>query len=238
MYQTRRAEMPVVVKNLLIINVLLFVFTQLGEARGLDLTHWLGLHYFEADSFALHQLITYMFMHGGLMHLFSNMFGLYMFGRILEQVWGAKRFLIYYMVTGIGAGFVQELVWYFEFHESLQAGFAYIEQLKVVNELGASDQLTYLMSHLDRYVTVGASGSLFGILLAFGMLFPNTELMLLFFPIPIKAKYFVVLYGVYELYAGVSRFEGDSIAHFAHLGGMIFGFILLRYWRVKRDRFY
>ncbi len=237
MFNNSHNNLPPVVKNLLIINVLFYLLSEAFNLKGIDLNQWLGLHYQQAPAFHIYQLVTYMFMHANFMHLFSNMFGLFMFGRILEQVWGPKRFLNYYLITGMGAGLVQMIVWHFQFDTAVLADLNNIET-SLLSEVAKASKVSELNTYLNRIITIGASGSIFGILLAFGMLFPNTELMLLFFPVPIKAKYFVVLYGLYELYAGVANFSGDNIAHFAHLGGMIFGLILILYWKKQRDRFY
>ena len=187
---------PTVTKNLLIINVLMFLGTVVAQSYGIDLNQYLGLHFFLAGDFNAAQLITYMFMHGGFTHLFFNMFAVWMFGRILEQVWGPKRFLFYYLVCGIGAGLIQELVQYIHYETVL-------------------------------------SGSVYAILLGFGMLFPNQPMFIFPLPFPIKAKYFVIGYALIELYSGFANNPGDNVAHFAHLGGMIFGFILIMYWRKK-----
>lgn len=226
------SNIPPVVLNLIIINCLCLFATIVFQSRGINLNSLLGLHYFTASAFNPAQLITYMFMHGGWQHLFFNMFSLYMFGRTLEQVWGSKRFLIYYMVTGIGAGLVQEAVWWYQIqnmlsHDTIQIGQYAIERSDFL--------INYLPQYLNSYfLTVGASGAVFGLLLAFGMLFPNASLYMMFIPVPIKAKYFVIGYGVLELFLGVGSFNGDNIAHFAHLGGMIFGFILIKIWK-KQD---
>lgn len=240
-------NLPPVVKNLLIINGLFFLATILLKGQGIDLSDYLGLHYWKSEGFMPHQLVTYMFMHSSrdFTHVLFNMFAVYMFGRMLENVWGAKRFLIFYMVTGIGAGLIQMLV-------------AYIRLMPIVAEIppegmnlvmtegyGALiegknfvDPLLAQANALINSVTVGASGAVFGILLAFGMLFPNTELMLLFPPIPIKAKWFVLGYGAIELYSGFANNPNDNVAHFAHLGGMLFGFILIKMWQKDRGTFY
>lgn len=215
------SSIPVVTRNLIIINVLFWLASIVLANKGIDLTRYLGLHFFSSDQFLPHQLITYMFMHATLDmqgnivfgHVFFNMFAVFMFGRTLETVWGAKRYLIYYMFTGIGAGLVQELVWYIQI-----------------------DPMYY-----NYVVTVGASGAVFGILLAFGVLFPNSQLFIIPFPFPIKAKYFVIGYGVLELFMGVANFSGDNVAHFAHLGGLLFGLILILYWKRQNKsngRFY
>lgn len=185
------------------------------------LVQWMGLHAFGAEQFNIAQLITYMFLHdpSSFAHVFFNMFSVYMFGRTLEQVWGSQRFLFYYITTGIGAGLIQELTWYIEFGG----------QISQISEAYGWEQASLALNSL---VTIGASGAVFGILLAFGMLFPNVPLYLMFIPIPIKAKWFVLGYGLIELFLGVSA-TSDGIAHFAHLGGMLFGLLLILYWRKK-----
>lgn len=216
-------SIPVVTKNLIIINLLFWLASLVLPRVGIDLVDLLGLHFPGVKDFYPFQLVTYMFMHDtrSFAHILFNMFGVYMFGRVLENVWGPKRFLTFYLVTGIGAGIVQELVWLY----SIQS-FA-----------GANGvTLSYLVANdptLNYLVTIGASGAVFGILLAFAMLFPNVPLYLMFIPIPIKAKYFVIGYGLIELFMGVGSFGGDSVAHFAHLGGMLFGYFLVRYWKKK-----
>ena len=227
------SSIPPVTLNLLIINALFllasFVFIQTGLFP--DFNQYLGLHYFKSEQFNALQLISYMFVHADISHLFFNMFSLFMFGRTLEQVWGAKRFLTYYLVTGIGAGLVQELVWWYQISEFLSQEVIQFNNLAFSQSLFASRQLEMFY---NSYLTVGASGAVFGILLAFGMIFPNARMFLLFFPYPIKAKYLMIGYGVLELFMGVSNFQGDNVAHFAHLGGMIFGYILIRLWK-KQD---
>jgi membrane associated rhomboid family serine protease len=205
------SNIPVVTQNLIIINVLCFFAQVLLEQRGIELTQYGGLNFFLSDHFMPYQLITYMFLHGSMMHLFFNMFAVFMFGRTIELVWGPKRFLFYYLVTGIGAGLVQEAVWSFYLWDYL-----------------SDPQISQAMM-----VTIGASGAVFGILLAFGMLFPNVELIMIPIPIPIKAKWFVIGYGVIELISGVANFSGDPVAHFAHLGGLLFGIIIILYWKKK-----
>ena len=220
-------RIPVVTKNLIIINVLVWVASLVLPRVGVDLTSWLGLHFPGAKDFYAFQFVTYMFMHDthSFAHVFFNMFAVYMFGRVLEQVWGPKRFLIFYMVTGIGAGLVQELTWMYDLRSVIAA------PQELINIGGG--QILEKPDFYNLFVTVGASGAVFGILLAFGMLFPNVPLYLLFVPIPIKAKYFVIFYGLAELTLGVANFSGDSVAHFAHLGGMLFGFFMIQYWRKK-----
>ena len=241
----RFAGIPLVVKNLLIINILALLASFAFESSmGININRTLGLFYFESESFRPFQIVTHMFMHGGLTHLFFNMFALWMFGRVLESVWGGKRFFIYYFITGLGAAALHTFVNFIE----VQSIMAYLtpEQIEMVKAEGAglwANQLNYPdegMAALNRALnipTVGASGAVFGVLLAFGMLFPNTQLMLLIPPIPIKAKYFVIIYGVIELYLGLTK-PGSNIAHFAHLGGMLFGFLLIKYWNRKSKKFY
>jgi len=238
--------MPPVVKNLILVNVLFYIATIVLKQSGVDLYPILGLHFPLSEKFGLHQVFTYMFMHStpGFGHIFFNMFALFMFGRVLESVWGPKRFLLFYLVTGIGAAVIQMLVTYVEYEVVLSKMAP--DQIAYVKEVGPqiwsegknfSDALAGKMNAILNTPTVGASGAVFGILLGFGMLFPNTELMLLFPPIPIKAKYFVMGYGALELFFGVSGIQG-SVAHFAHLGGMLFGYFMIQYWKKHSNRFY
>lgn len=215
--------MPPVTKNLIIINVLFFLGTIVAERYGIDLNDILGLHFFLADKFNPAQLFTYMFMHGGWSHLFFNMFAVWMFGRVLEQVWGPKRFLFYYILCGVGAGLVQEIV-QFVHYETVLAAY---------DSVNTGTRIIPMADYLNLMVTVGASGAVYAILLAFGMLFPNQQLFIIPFPFPIKAKYFVIGYAILELYLGLSNNANDNVAHFAHLGGMIFGFFLIMHWKKK-----
>jgi membrane associated rhomboid family serine protease len=218
--------------------------TYVLEMRGIDLANILGLHHVLSPEFRPYQLVTHMFMHGGFMHLLFNMFALWMFGRVLESVWGPKRFFIYYFVTGLGAAVFYSFVNYIEFIYFTSKMLP--ETVQMVMTQGAdilaqgknfSEPLAGKLNLLLNTPTVGASGAVFGILLGFGMLFPNTELMLLFPPIPIKAKYFVAGYGAIELFSGIAN-TGSNIAHFAHLGGMLFGFIMIKYWNSRTKNFY
>ena len=240
------SSIPVVTKNLIIINVLFWAASAVLPKFGIDIQAFLGLHYIGSDKFLPSQLITYMFMHDptSFGHVFFNMFGVFMFGRILEQLWGPKRFLIYYMVTGIGAGIIQELTWYIDIRPFLEAINNYSptgDNSVLSSYLNIQQGIAYSAGTLfqakemvlNSMLTVGASGAVFGILLGFGMLFPNAPLFLMFIPIPIKAKYMVIGYGLIELITGVANFSGDKVAHFAHLGGMLFGFFLIRYWKKK-----
>ena len=215
--------MPVVTKNLIIINILLFFGGIVAAKYGINLDQYLGLHFFLADDFNLAQLFTYMFMHGGFTHIFFNMFALFMFGRILEQVWGPRRFLFYYIVCGVGAGLIQELVQYIH----------YSMELSAYDSVNIGGMIMPMAQYLNLMITVGASGAIYAILLAFGMLFPNQSLFIFPLPMPIKAKYFVIGYAALELFLGISNNASDNVAHLAHLGGMLFGFILIMYWRKK-----
>lgn len=215
-------QMPPVTKNLLIINVLFFLGTLAAESNGVDLSDWLGLHFALASHFHAYQLFTYMFMHGGWQHLFFNMFALWMFGRIIEQSLGARRFLFYYLTCGLGAGLMQELVQGIEFFYYGYAGFENVS-------LGAGSVMP-MAEYLNRWCTVGASGCVYGILLAFGMMYPNERMFIFPLPVPIRAKFFVMGYAVIELLSALGN-RGDGVAHMAHLGGMLFGLLLLLYWR-------
>ena len=263
-------NLPPVVKNLLIINTLMLLATWMLEQVGVNLKQILGLYFFESEHFRLFQYVTHMFMHANITHLFFNMFALFMFGRVLESVWGAKRFLIYYMLTGLGAAALHTFVLWLDYSSMMKAFTAFsntptpeLFSSIIKDVLGQPkswvyefadkwadnpDSVAYINQGIEiansairesiNVPTVGASGAVFGILLAFGMLFPNTELMLIFPPIPIKAKYFVIGYGAIELYLGFQQNAGDNVAHFAHLGGMLFGFILIKYWNKNSNRFY
>lgn len=235
--------LPTVVKNLLIINGLFFL-AQIGiqHSMRLDLTDYLGIYYIGSENFQPYQFITYMFMHGGFGHLFFNMFALWMFGYALENIWGPKRFLTYYLVTGVGAAVIQIIVTHIQI-SSASAGLSSTE-LKEYMTQGAQylrEGKNYVVPALAKLnllyniPTVGASGAVFGILLAFGMTFPNTYIYV-YFAFPIKAKYFVIIYGALELLFGVANRAGDNVAHFAHLGGMIFGYFLIRYWNSKLNK--
>ena len=214
-------NIPSITKNLLIINVLAFFATWVFEKQGLDLTATFGLHFFMAKDFSFYQLVTYLFMHGSFMHLFFNMFAVWMFGTVMERVWGPKRFLIYYLVCGIGAGIIQEGVQYINYaHENLAAyDFVMTSSGRITTE-----------AYLNLWTTVGASGAVYAILLAFGMTFPNERMFIIPFPFPIKAKWLIGGYIVIEVWSALNT-PGDGIAHMAHLGGMLFGFLLIRYWR-------
>jgi membrane associated rhomboid family serine protease len=278
MYQEYRPSkfqiLPPVVKNLLIINGIMFLASKVLYLKfDIDLSDTLGLHYPLSERFNTFQLISHLFMHGSFGHIFLNMLVLWMFGNVLENLWGSKRFLIFYFVTGLGAAAVHLLFMSFEVMNMREAielyatspnivdfktliskyeqyGYASAEMInRVYSEFHAHpgsgaiqqesvDAAWQLLKNKMDVATVGASGAVYGVLLAFGMLFPNTLIYLYFF-IPVKAKYVVILAGFMELYLGFENSADDNVAHFAHLGGMLFGFILLKFWnKHNRNRFY
>jgi membrane associated rhomboid family serine protease len=237
--------LPPVVKNLLIINGLVFLAKiSLENVLRTDINSIFGLYYIDSDLFRPYQIITYMFCHGNFTHLFFNMFAFWMFGNNVENYWGPKRFVIYYFATGIGAAVLHQLVQFIEIQpiiaqlKSIGMNHQSITEMLVTGEydpnLLSSVSREKLISLYGTYniPTVGASGSVYGILLAFGMLFPNA-LIYLYFAIPVKAKWLVIGYGALELWSGLSATPADNVAHFAHLGGMIFGFILIKIWKKK-----
>lgn len=271
-------SLPVVTKNIIIINVIMFIATTLAERRGVDLTALLGLHYYQAPDFKPHQFVTYIFMHGSFTHILFNMLGVYIFGQVLERLWGPKRYLTFYILTGFGAALAQYIVIHVgsqEFlssiasvqknltQESFEALFTspdfshkvspdfiseyniFVRQYNLALEQGSPRALSlasqflidYRNQYLNSQVIIGASGSLFGLLGAFGMLFPN-QLLYLYFFIPIKAKWLVIGYGLLELFAGWRNDPLDNVAHFAHIGGLIVGVILVLIWRRDRNHFY
>ena len=214
-------NIPVVTKNLLIINILVFIATYVVRGMNIDLNDILGLHFFLASDFRIWQFFTYMFMHGGFTHILMNMFMLWMFGMVVENVWGPKKFLFYYIVCGVGAGLCQELAQYGTY---LVEGLANFESVKIGTTVLPMDVYLNMMN------TVGASGAIYGVLLAFGMLFPEERMFIIPIPIPIKAKWIVMGSIVVELFSAIGT-SNDGVAHLAHLGGMLFGFILIRYWK-------
>lgn len=252
------------VKILLFANILVLILGYvIQQIQGVSLSHMLGLHYYKSTYFKPLQLVTYMFVHAGFMHIFFNMFALVQFGSMIETVWGTKRFSFYYLVTGVGAGIVHMIVTHLQLapmYEALDAFhasptpdtlMAVIQSNSVFGdprfmEIVNSWQTGFytdekVIKSIEPFLTsgatavcnvpvVGASGAVFGILLAFGLMFPNLKLQFLFIPIGIPAKYFVLIYGVLELFFGINDFNGDNVAHFAHLGGMLVGFILLMIW--------
>lgn len=212
-------NLPIVTKYLLLANLLAWLLDMALQNYGVQLTNFFGLYYIQSSHFHVWQPLTYMFMHGNFSHLFCNMFAVLMFAPVLENEWGSRRFLIYYLICGIGAAIVQETVW----------------ALKVQSLLASYDASSVMLNYANKVVTIGASGSVFGVLLAFGWLFPDVRMFLLFLPIPIRARTFVIIYAVVELLAGFSNLPGDNVAHFAHLGGMLFGWIVLLIWRHADD---
>jgi len=214
-------NMPTMTKNLLVVNFLAYMATWVFELRGIDLTSLFGLHFFLASDFHFYQFFTYMFLHGSFMHIFFNMFALWMFGSVIERVWGPNKFLVYYICCGLGAGLTQELVQYADY--SIQGLAAY----EYVNAGGVQYTTD---SYINLWTTIGASGAVYGILLAFGMIFPNERLFIIPIPFPIKAKWLIVGYIAIELFSALQS-SGDGVAHMAHLGGMLFGFLLIRYWQ-------
>ncbi len=254
-------ELPVVVKNLLIINGLVFLLDNVLQSKGIALDNYLALHYWGSPMFKWWQLITHMFMHGSFGHILSNMFALWMFGRILENMWGPQRFFIFYMVCGLGAALCHMSVLTFEFTRYSSAFLEYqshpgfVEFMQFIKKFGVginqeginywqanrSDpgaiqaSINALNNHYQSLIntgTVGASGAVFGLLFAFGYYFPNMELYI-YGILPLKAKYLVAGYALLELSLGVANSAGDNIAHFAHIGGMIFAFLMLRMWKTN-----
>ena len=214
-------NIPPVTKMLLIVNTVMFLLSVMMPG----LNGMLGLHYLQASHFHFYQFFTYMFMHGDWTHLFFNMFALWMFGMVMEQTWGQRRFLIYYLICGIGAGLCQELAQFVQVYNMVSDApqpFDYIMHL-AENEPTAPKVL-------DAWTTVGASGSIYGILLAFGMTYPDNRMFIFPLPVPIKAKWLIIGYAGIEIFLALTA-KGDGIAHVAHLGGMLFGFFLIRYWR-------
>lgn len=235
------SAIPDVVKNLLIINVIVYIGTTLLYPQFYNA---LAMHFVLSDKFQPYQIVTHMFMHSNFtfFHILLNMYALWLFGSRLEYVWGPKKFLIFYLVCGFGAIFVFMGVQYFEFQwvakqltgAQVQSILSGSSAVLPGNEYDLAER-AYRIFHSP---IVGASGAIFGVLVGFGMLFPNTKLMLIFPPIPIPAKVFVGIYIVIELFAGVQNNPGDNVAHFAHLGGALFGFILVTIWKKQRNTFY
>lgn len=247
-----------VTKNLLLINVVMYMITYFGEQNGFPITHYLGGHVFSSPFFQPFQIVTHFFMHGSLGHLVGNMFGLVFFGNLLERVWGAKRFFIFYFITGIGAFVLYQGIGYYELiqvrnqltalgvnYHDVNNYFANGNEFENIGEILIHSKLTQAdVPLLIEYVRmiqipmIGASGAVFGILAAAAYLFPNMEIMLLFFPFPIKAKYFVSLYLVYEVFQTIQNNPTDNIAHLAHIAGALVGFIMVKIWQQSRTNFY
>lgn len=212
---------PPVTKNLLIVNCLCFAAYYVLSMRGIDLNNLLGLHFFLAPGFGLWQLVTYMFMHANLQHIFFNMFALWMFGRVLEQSWGGRRYLAFYLLCGLGAGVCQEL---WQLGEYLIMGLPQYDSVRV-----GVGQVVSMGEFLNSWTTVGASGAIYGVLLGFGMSYPEERILIFPIPVPIKAKFFVAGYAVIEIFSAFM--VSDNTAHFAHLGGMLVGWLIIRHYR-------
>jgi len=219
---------PTITKNLLIINLLAYLATVVLEMRGVDLAAIGGLHFFMAEDFHVFQLITYQFLHANFMHILSNMFGLWMFGCVIENVWGPKKFLFYYICCGIGAGLCQELAQY---------GTYLYEHLDAYEFVSVNGMRMTTATYLNHWTTIGASGAVYAVIMAFGMTFPNERLFIIPFPFPIKAKWLVIGYIAFELFNSITS-TGDGVAHTAHLGGMLFGYLMIRYWNSHPDSRY
>lgn len=219
------APMPPISKNLLIINAGVFVLNIIMGLNGFDLTGLLGLHYIDSPYFKPFQIFTYQFVHGGFLHLFFNMFGLYLFGSRLEYVWGEKKYLFFYLFCVAGAAIFMFVVDAFKVYQA--TGF--------LSPLHKLETLPGEIVEIYSKVTIGASGAIMGLMAAFAMLFPNTELYIMFIPFPVKAKYLAIGYGIIELYLGIANRSHDNVAHFAHVGGLLFGIILVYYWN-KTDK--
>ena len=216
-------RIPTITKNLLIINLIAFLATLVFQMRGIDLADIGGLHFFMASHFHFYQLITYQFLHGGFTHILFNMFGLWMFGSVIENVWGPKKFLFYYITCGIGAGLMQELAQFGSFYMTVTEQVP-DASLGMVFQFGEQ-----YATALNSWTTIGASGAVYAVILAFGMTFPNERLFIIPFPFPIKAKWFVLGYVAIEFFSALGS-SGDGVAHTAHLGGMLFGYLMIRYW--------
>ncbi|MDG0974205.1 MAG: rhomboid family intramembrane serine protease [Crocinitomicaceae bacterium] len=240
-------NMPPVVKNLLILNVVMFIVTVIGEQQGIRMTYVLGGYVFGSPFFEPYQMVTHFFMHGGLFHIFFNMFALVVFGSALEQVWGPKRFFIFYIATALGAFIFHQVVGYMEFKQIESAliadGYDMFEVNKRISELHVQGMIFTEPLLRDYQIAigvpvVGASGAVYGLLAAFAYLFPNTQLMLLFPPIPVKAKWLVLFLVGIALFNSVRSQPGDNIAHLAHLGGAVVGFIIVLIWQRDKKNFY
>jgi membrane associated rhomboid family serine protease len=233
--------MQPVVKNLLIINVIFFIATFVFERQGIDLGRILGLFYIDSPYFRPYQLATHFFMHGGFIHLLFNMFGLVVFGNLLEKLWGAKRFLFFYFITALGAAFLHQLIQGIQIYNATGSFMPGLDQFMSLR----GEHIRYDMNYayavdsfkLMLYPTVGASGAVYGLIAGVAMLFPNNEVYL-YGAIPVKMKWLALGLGAIALLAGMANSEGDNTAHFAHLGGMLFGFIIVKIWNKNRSNFY
>lgn len=266
-----RSTFPPVIKNIIIINVILFLATVLSPNLRLLMYQHLALFPIKSEFFQPHQFVTHMFMHASFAHLFFNMFAVFMFGRVLEQIWGSKRMLVFYTITGLGAAAIHLGVNFFQMSRLFELARSFdsspdfstfsiiVEKYSIGSISSAAEnflqewfykpddasfiprakEIVYEIIQTNLQIpTVGASGAVFGLLIAFALMFPDVELMLIFLPIPIKAKYFVPFYALLELFFGVASFEWDNVAHFAHLGGALFGFLLVKWWKRNQFRIY
>lgn len=232
------------IKHLIILNIIVFIAPQLIN---LDLTNILALHFPKNENFGFWQYITHIFMHGSFAHILFNMYGLWAFGTPLEQMWGRNKFLFFYFSAGIGAGLIYSLVNYYQFnnfYETLiQNGLTQNNIYKILNTgdyTKYAEIITLSREDLREFYSlfhtpaVGASGAVYGILVAFGMYFKDAKLALIFFPVPIAAKYFIPLILLGDLFFGVTKYSVGNVAHFAHIGGAIIGFILAYYWKTNQ----
>lgn len=218
-----------IVFNLIIINVL--VFAAQNMITQFDITEWGSLHYYKSSLFKPHQVVTHMFMHANFSHILFNMFGLWMFGSILERYWGPKKFLVFYLVCGIGAALFAEILMPYEIMKTAKGTSEYLANPEMLQSI--------VEFFKENNSSLGASGAVMGVLAAFAYLFPNTELYIMFIPIPVKAKYVIPFFVLIDLFGGIYRIKGDNIAHFAHLGGAIIGFLLVLYWnKTNKKTFY
>jgi membrane associated rhomboid family serine protease len=241
-------NLPGVTKNILILNILFFVATFVMQTKGVDLISMLGTHYVNTPLFEPYQLVTHFFMHGGIFHIFMNMYILFMFGSHLERIWGPKRFFIFYIVSAFGAFALYNGIGVYQIMQMKSQIVSMGYDITALNDSIVRDipfqfkveDQWILTEYAGKVLTpmVGASGAIFGLLAAFAYLFPNTELMLLFPPIPIKAKFLIGGYFILEVYLGLKDLSGDNIAHFAHVGGAVAGFILVYIWNKNRSQFY
>jgi membrane associated rhomboid family serine protease len=246
------SSIPPVTKNILILNILFYITTLVLAGKGIDLIQLLGAHYVNSPLFEPYQIVTYFFMHSkDFFHILFNMLMLVMFGAHLERIWGPKRFFIFYVASAIGAFALYNIIGVYQIiqlkEQLTQLGY----DLTSINQIIANNDLTQIpllhpddTSILSEYLSksiipmVGASGAIYGIMAGFAYLFPNTELMLLFPPIPVKAKWLISVYFVIELYSSFQNYQGDNVAHLAHVGGGITGFILVFIWNKNRSTFY
>ncbi|MBT5645335.1 MAG: rhomboid family intramembrane serine protease [Polaribacter sp.] len=227
------------VKHLIILNVILFVVPQF---LNLDLTNILALHFPQNEHFGFWQYLTSTFMHGSFGHILFNMYGLYAFGTPLEQMWGKKKFLFFYFSTGIGASIIYTLVNYYQFNDAfeklIELGATKMEIMKLMNPtLIYNDEILQTVNALYNTSALGASGAVYGVLVAFGLYFKEAKLAMIFFPIPIAAKYFIPILLLGDLFFGMTRYSVGNIAHFAHIGGALVGFIIAWYWKKNQFKF-